>query len=272
MRIQILGTAAAEAWPGLFCGCEVCNKARASGGKDFRSRASIQIDDIYKIDLPPDTYLHTIRYGLDLSKLKYLFFTHSHGDHFSLQELEYLRPGFAHNQANIPVSAYGNPTVVKAISATKDSHPDLPMETRRAVPFEPIRADHLTFTPIIAEHAPGQEALNYIVQSGDSTVLYASDTGLYAKQTMNHLANYKFDVLIVECTQGTLDRPSVIHMGFDGVLELRDRLSRAGAVDANSRWVITHFSHNMGLLHAEMEDVAGREGIAVAYDGIVLEV
>ena len=74
MFIRILGTAAAEGWPAVFCGCQTCRRARAAGGKDLRSRASVQIDDVFKIDLPPDTYSQAARFGLDLSVLKHLFF------------------------------------------------------------------------------------------------------------------------------------------------------------------------------------------------------
>ncbi len=116
MRIQILGTAAAEGWPAVFCGCKTCARARAAGGYNIRSRASIQIDDIYKIDLPPDTYYHVIRDGLDLSKLAHLFITHSHPDHLDLAELGFSRPPFAHDLANAPIRIYGNETVTSAIS------------------------------------------------------------------------------------------------------------------------------------------------------------
>ena len=102
-------------------------------------------------------------------------------------------------------------------------------------------------------------------------MLYASDTGLYEQETMRHLGQYKFDLLIVECTQGPLDRPSHLHMGFTGVLELRKRLAEMGSIRSDSRWVITHFSHNIGVMHEEMEAIANPEGIEVAYDGIVLE-
>jgi phosphoribosyl 1,2-cyclic phosphate phosphodiesterase len=82
MRIQILGTAAAEGWPAVFCGCQTCLRARAAGGKDIRSRSSVQIDNEIKIDLPPDTYYHSVRHNIEFSRLKHLFITHSRGPFF----------------------------------------------------------------------------------------------------------------------------------------------------------------------------------------------
>ncbi len=255
MRIRILGTAAAEGWPAIFCGCETCRRARKSGGKDIRSRASIQIDDVFKIDLPPDTYYHSVRYNLDLAALKHLFFTHSHHDHFAIDELDYINPPFAHELQNVPIRIYGNESVIQIIK-TRFAGTDMPYELNKLEPFIPVLADHLTFVPIPAQHKPDETALNYVVQSDSSTVLYASDTGLYNDVTIDHLSHYKFDLLIVECTQGKLDMPSNFHMGFDGVLQLRDRLAASGAIRNHTRIVLTHFSHNIGMLHSELEEIA----------------
>ncbi len=272
MKIQILGTAAAEAWPGIFCGCDTCKRARAAGGKNLRSRSSIQIDDIYKIDFPPDTYHHIVQYGLDLSRLKYLFFTHSHGDHLAPQELDYARPVFAHNMQNAPIRIYANSKVVRAIKNTCTSKEAL-LELHVAEPFIPIKADNLTFTPIIAEHSKTELCLNYIIQSDTATVLYASDTGKYGRETMSFLHNHKFDALIVECTFGAISpHRAESHMNLDAVVDLRDNLSRSGSLKPSARTIITHFSHNMGLLHDELEQLAEKHGIGVAYDGIVIEV
>ena len=40
LKLQYLGTAAAEAFPGVFCHCETCAKARTLGGKNIRRRSA----------------------------------------------------------------------------------------------------------------------------------------------------------------------------------------------------------------------------------------
>jgi phosphoribosyl 1,2-cyclic phosphate phosphodiesterase len=263
MRIQILGTAAAEGWPAVFCGCETCARAKAAGGHNLRSRPSIQIDDIHKIDLPPDTYYHMIRYGLDLSRLAHLFITHAHPDHLDLDEMGYLRPPFGHNLANAPIRIYGSETVARAITS-RYREDLLPIELVILKPFEPVHAGSLVFTPIEARHNPDELCLNYIIQSNTATALYASDTGEYEQPTMDFLRSHKFDLLIIECTQGTLPHPATYHMSLEAVLRLRDKLVRSGSI----RTIITHFSHNIGLLHEELEAIAGPQGVEVAYDGM----
>ncbi|MGC8862808.1 MAG: MBL fold metallo-hydrolase [Armatimonadota bacterium] len=269
MRLDILGTAAAEGWPAVFCGCDTCRRARAAGGKNIRTRQSVQIDRIIKIDLPPDTHYHQFRFGLQLCELKHLFVTHSHEDHLALNELHYLKPPFAHNLSHPPIRIYGNQTVTEAVDSIKTSA-DLPIETITLRPFVPVRADHLTVTPVPAQHKPDEMCLTYVLQSEDSTVLCAWDTGQYDRKSAEHLSGYVFNAMIVECTQGTLDMPSRLHMGLAGVCELRDALAKSGAVNAGTRIILTHFSHNIGLLHDEFALIADREGMEVAWDGMVV--
>jgi len=272
MKIQILGTAAAEGWPGIFCGCDTCKRARIAGGKDLRSRSSLQIDDVYKIDFPPDTYYHIIRYGLDLSRLKYLFFTHSHGDHFAPDEISYSREGFSHNLVNAPIKVYANSKMIRALKSDCDKF-DMPLELHVAEPYAPIKADHLTFIPIAAEHSKTEQCLNYVIQSDNVTVLYASDTGEYGREAIAFLSNLKFDALITECTFGTISpHRALVHLNLDAVLGLRDRLAGSNALKSTTRTIITHFSHNIGLLHDELEQIAEKQGVEVAYDGMIIEV
>ncbi|MCE5324400.1 hypothetical protein LLG46_13955, partial [bacterium] len=118
-----------------------------------------------------------------------------------------------------------------------------------------------------------EQCLNYVIESGSARVLYASDTGDYCKQTLDYLSGLKFDLLIVECTFGLISPHSATaHMNLDAVVSLRKHLENAGAVSSSTRTIITHFSHNIGLLHDELEEAAGKYGIEVAYDGIVLNV
>lgn len=56
MKLQFLGAAAAEGFPNLFCHCDACDKARRLGGRNIRSCTSVIIDDVLKVDYPPDSF------------------------------------------------------------------------------------------------------------------------------------------------------------------------------------------------------------------------
>ena len=87
MKIQYLGTAAAEGYPALFCECENCTKAKKLGGKNIRSRSQALIDDKLLIDYNADTNLHYITHKFNLPNIKHCLITHGHHDHFYPMDL-----------------------------------------------------------------------------------------------------------------------------------------------------------------------------------------
>ncbi|MBR5009902.1 MAG: hypothetical protein IKY06_04600, partial [Clostridia bacterium] len=91
MKIQWLGTAAAEGWPAVFCTCEACKKAAQLGGKNIRTRAGAIVDDVLLIDLNPDLYAQKLSLGLDLCLLKDIIVTHNHGDHLTPLYIEFRK-------------------------------------------------------------------------------------------------------------------------------------------------------------------------------------
>ena len=95
MKLQYLGTAAAEGVPGMFCECEVCKRSRQAGGKNIRTRSQSLIDDKMMIDFPADTYWHEMVYNMPLSKIHTCLITHSHSDHLYPEDLEMRSRGMA---------------------------------------------------------------------------------------------------------------------------------------------------------------------------------
>ena len=82
MKIQFLGTAAAEGVPAMFCNCPVCGGVRALGQAEFRTRTQVLIDGKLSVDFPPEAYFHSLKYGFNCADIRYLLVTHSHMDHF----------------------------------------------------------------------------------------------------------------------------------------------------------------------------------------------
>jgi hypothetical protein len=57
-------------------------------------------------------------------------------------------------------------------------------------------------------------------------------------------------------------------MGFPANLRVRDRMHAIGAAGEDTIFVINHFSHNGGMNHAELANMARPEGFVVAWDGM----
>ena len=113
MKVNFLGTIAAEGGPALFCNCRYCQEAARRGGKDIRTRSQILVNEDLLVDFPADTYLHKLRHGLDLSKVRYLLITHSHRDHFYPEDIFNRGAQSAHDMVEPTLDIYCN-------QATKD--------------------------------------------------------------------------------------------------------------------------------------------------------
>lgn len=272
MILKVLGTAAAEGWPAPFCICDACDRARFRGGKNLRTRASYMVGDTIKVDLPPDSVAHAIHYGLDLTPLRHLFITHSHLDHLAPGDLEFRRQGFAVVAADALLNVYGNGTVLDLLNQRLRDPSGLALRYHQLRAFQPVTVEgDITIVPIAASHAgPLEEALNFVIRAAGKTVLIGHDTGWYAQHTWDFLFEQVLDVVFLDCTRGPLEG-RLGHMGAPAVMEARLELQKRGALAPNCRFYATHFSHNGGALHEELEELLQPHGIAPAYDGLELD-
>jgi phosphoribosyl 1,2-cyclic phosphate phosphodiesterase len=83
MKITFLGTSAGEEYPGIWCECENCIKARLWGGKNIRRNSSVILDGDVMIDIGKTAHIQAQLFGVDLLKIKTLLSTHSHKDHLN---------------------------------------------------------------------------------------------------------------------------------------------------------------------------------------------
>ncbi|MEI6914222.1 MAG: MBL fold metallo-hydrolase [Armatimonadota bacterium] len=271
MRIQILGTAAAEGWPALFCACKPCQRARQAGGRNVRSRASLMVNDNIKIDFNADSYYHLLKYGLDYSKLEHIVFTHSHNDHISVGELEYMRAPFAHGRTNETIDIWSSSDVANVIRNRYPAPQGKGMLLNEVQPYKTVDLSGLPATPITAVHKADELCLNWLLGPLDGAVLYTADTGLYGDATWEFLTSVKLKMVISECTFG-FQGESDTHLSVSGCREIHRRLSDSGSLGSQTPFIITHFSHNVGFLHEEIEERVANDGFIVAYDGMVIEV
>mgnify|MGYP001145194269 FL=1 len=95
MKINYLGTGAAERIPGIFCNCKLCKYAREKKGREIRTQTQLIIDDVLLIDFPGDSYLHLLQYDLCFADFDSLLISHWHSDHFYGEDLAYRMSGYA---------------------------------------------------------------------------------------------------------------------------------------------------------------------------------
>ncbi len=268
MEIQLLGTSAAEGWPGLFCRCAACLRARKLGGKNVRTRASALIDDTLKIDLSPDTLHQIIQHRVDLACVEALLFTHAHDDHFSPAELQYLGKYFVSPPRDFRLPVFGPPEVTEELARRFDAA-DVPLTLHTLTAWQTAQVSDYRVTPILARHDPDMTCFNYLIEGADgATLLYASDTGWYDAATWNSLQSVKMDGVVMECTNGPHDSDYPGHLNMAQVIAMREKWIAEGNLAPESPFVTTHFSHHGGLTHEELEAAFAPHHITPGYDGL----
>lgn len=273
MKIKILGTAASEGFPALFCECEACQKARKLGGRNLRTRASTLVDESLLIDFSADTYAHTLMHGLDLTKVTDLIVTHSHPDHLYTADIAAAVPPMAMYDRERFLRVYGNDAVERKFYEVFDRVHDYQKVCgfTRLQDFGRYSIGKYTVTALPAAHVKAEDCFLYVVQDGHSTLLYGHDTGAIPDKTWQAFENFRFDCVILDCTCGLLEEnrfPS--HMNFRMNLAVRDRMVAIGCADSNTQFVATHFVHVAAPFQDHYEEVMGEEGFIAAYDGIEL--
>lgn len=272
MKVTLLGTSSAEGWPGLFCRCEACLKARNLRGKNVRTRSSALIDDVLKIDFPPDILHQILSFDVDLRAIRALLFTHGHDDHFSAPELQYLSKWFVTEMPDAPLPIYGPSEVIACLQHRLDLD-RVPVKLQTLHPWQSVCIDGYRVTPILAQHDPSQICFNYIIQDPQgATLLYASDTGWYEEATWQFLRDVALDGIVAECSKGPIAGGYVGHLCIAEVIAMRHKLITMGSLRTDAPLVTTHFSHMGGLMHEEMEAILAPEGIQTGYDGFSMQV
>lgn len=272
MRVLFLGTSASEGWPAVFCQCRNCERAREIGGKNIRSRSSVIINSDLKIDLPPDTYHHKISYDVDLAKIDFLLITHSHQDHFYPEELNMRAEPFAKLKNGKFLTVYGNEKVHERLhNVLTEKTLESSVRIQKVEPFKNFRMGPYLVTPLLADHDKNEQCLIYVISDGDRAILYGHDSGWFPEETWNRLAGFKLDLVIFDCTNGP--SPEIrYHMGIEGVLRAKEEMVKMGVASSGTIFIATHFSHNGGLLHEELEGKLKPENVHVAYDGMMIDI
>lgn len=268
MRVRLLGTGAAEGIPAWYSGSRVSEHARKHGGRDVRTRCGAIVDGVIKLDLPPDSLAQMHRDGLDARDWLALIFTHSHDDHFAIDEIQYGLPPF-NQEEYLGYPIYGNVSICERLA---DRYPDWPIEVVPTRSFEPCEVAEYRITPISAYHMEHEDAQNLLIETDGKTFLYGTDTGIWREPTWEFLASYQLDGLVLECTAGRLEADYWGHLGLTSFLQVVDRLRTSGILKPEAKVVSTHHSHQGEMTYAELAEALAPHNVVAGYDGFEFEV
>ena len=278
MRIQFLGTAAAEGVPAMFCGCKICQNIRRIGGRELRTRSQVLINSELSVDFPPEAYIHSLMRGIDYSRLKYIFVTHSHMDHFYAHDFILRGYRYAGDFDGI-LNIYGNREVASVFAecTRREMKPVVAANVafNKIFPYGKYRAGGYEIMTVPANHGTAEDAVLFYISDGGRGYLHLHDTALPDRDIYRFLSENgaAADVVALDCTYA--DRTGIArprHMNIEDCAEVMDELLRHGVCGGHTRFVITHFSHNGNPLTSRLAALEREYNVIAAYDGMELEV
>ncbi|MGN0814062.1 MAG: MBL fold metallo-hydrolase [Candidatus Coproplasma sp.] len=278
MEILYMGTGAAEGVPAMFCNCEFCNNIRKNGLNQFRTRSQILIDGVLSIDFPPEAYMHSLRFGVRYSALKYILVTHSHMDHFYAHD--FILRGYKYAQTECDaVEIFGNGEVNKVFAecTAREMKPEVAPHIKMNLikPYSEFSVGGYRIISIPAEHGKTEDALLFYVEKDGKGYLHLYDTGNVTMDAINYLADRGARAQLVnyDCTFGkNSGNLTARHMGISDVEIIRNRLREKGIINGDTVNVITHFSHNCNPTSANLKEIEDEHSVVAAYDGMLINI
>ena len=211
---------------------------RAADHRDwegYRRNAAVLIDDVLLIDPGPDVPDALETFGKDARGIRYILNTHRHKDH-------YCRATFAFLQG----AAF---------------YPMKPGDTAQLGKYH-IRA-------FASNHGAMRNAVHFLITDGEKIFFYGLDGAWLLYDEVIAIQEAKPDLVVLDGTLGE-------KIGDERVFGHNDlamvRLLKAALAPCAKRFCITHMSRKEHKPHAELAADMARDGIEVAFDGMVLEI
>lgn len=277
MKIKYLGTGAAEGIPAVFCHCDICNHARKYKNRNIRTRSQALIDDKILIDFGPDTYLHSLKYDINLSNIYHCLITHSHNDHLYVEDILARRRSRANLlKGTLPLTIYGGKGVERILNPKEDGSitKDSSVFFSKMRPFEKILVDNeYSITALPANHKT-EEPFVYIIEHKDKVFLYGHDTDYFSEEVWDYLKRNKiyFSAISLDCTEGkkVIEYPG--HMNFMRMEYMQKKMLEDKLIDKNTKIIANHISHNGLITYDEGVKIANNLGYILSYDGMEVNI
>ena len=286
MYFQFLGTSAGEQFPGLWCQCPTCTKARELGGRNIRSNSCAFLSPDCMLDMGAEAFQQARKFGAPIVDIQYLFMTHSHEDHFYPQHLlwRWMTPGqelppghdtFGPRFSELPMlHVYGNADVCARLAPRLDTADGEERYRMRLHPVEYGRqgqAGDITYLPLEGNHRDRTcNSVNYVLQRDGRTILYALDTGWFHDHTYELIKRYRYDLVVIEGTFG-YGMDSAGHFNLKKLERAIECFQRDNLLREGARFCASHICPHFSPVHDEYAPILAKKGITLAYDGMKLD-
>ena len=255
MRLTLLGTGTSFGVPQIGCRCRTCT---SSDPRDRRTRTAAVIETQGKrllIDTPPELRLQLLAAGID--RVDAVLFTHAHADHVhGIDDLRAISvkqvlPAYG-SAATLAELAAKFPYIFdpRIVARPGTSKPEL--VPHAITPGQSVVVSGVAVLPLLLPHG-GDAVFGYRV----GPVAYVTDAKAVPDDVVALLRG--LEVLVLNAL---LPLPHPLHLSIPEAITVARRVGAR-------RTLLTHLTHE--LPHAELAAQLP-DGIAPAYDGLVIEV
>lgn len=279
MKITVLGSAG-FGYPLVFCDCEFCSKARKLKDKNIRKRASLLINDEMIVDLTPDCQVAMNMYGKNMGKAKYLLQTHTHLDHFDINQfttLDFKYESKRKEKLKLICSDLCLKDIQSKVSQfdrmdlfNEEYLNKIGLDIQTVNHGESITVDKYSIKAIHCTHDEKIGAQIYLIKQENKTLLYATDTPQITDIALKELDGEKIDCIFLDESFGVRDY-MFSHLNIEGFKEYITKLKGNNLLNEDCLVYATHLTHDGNPLHNELEQILNKYGYHVAYDGMELQ-
>ena len=277
--LLLLGTAAGDANFGL-------PSAAGRAAKDVRRYSSQVLSPDILIDFNHQTAAALETFGVEANSIRHLLISHGHFDH--LQPVEILN--FAADLPQ-PLPIYGNTMACDALTFCRDNwwDPEIKRWVAKQSTFnvelhvlKPGMSAQVGASKVTAVHGNHfmnvpyrimeQQSLNFVIEIGGTTIFYGLDSSYLLPETARILADFRFDLAVLDATFGPLEIDPVRsgHLNWKMLDETIAELRATGSFDDDTVIVASHISTANVEAYADVRDQLTAKGITLAYDGLRL--
>jgi len=229
------------------------------------------IDNNLLIDFGPDIFASCAQLGISLCDVEYLLITHSHLDHFDPTHLIMRARAFRLTTDLPEMTMVAGPSIWTKWDQSGGSDQSSEIRRMPILPGRSVQLSGYSIRSIQANHNSRiGDAMNYIIDDGNLTLLYASDSGVYEEHVWEQLQGCRFDAVVMEGTIWNRDLGGE-HLNEGDFARMLERLRGIGAISDRTVLIATHFSHQSVDPHEQLAEQVKRHGAHCAHDGFTIE-
>lgn len=256
MDFLFLGTCACDYSPLLE------TKYKDVFDKNARRSSCALVDGKYLLDCGYHCIEELRIANIDMSKITDIFVTHFHSDHYNV---EHIRQIAAASERTLRVW-------VRFDAKTPEIEGVEWKYMQKATQY--IVDEHVKVTGLLANHDADFFPQHILLEVDGKKIFYALDGAWLLHETYYALKGAKLDLLVLDCTCGDYEGDYRIgeHNTIPMIRLMLPSLKKWGAIAENTQVCVTHLAPSLHKPHEETVQIFKKDGVGVAYDGLILSI